>query len=70
MAHVLSDPMGEVGALNGPESMEMSVGSTPDVTSRSSASGSPNKKQETKKKPVKVRKEFPETWLWMEEMVK
>lgn len=28
------------------------------------------KSQEPKKKSVYVRKEFPETWLWTEEMVK
>ena len=34
------------------------------------ASGKQKKKQKTKRKPVNVRKEFPETWLWTEEMVK
>ena len=28
------------------------------------------KKQLTKQNTVKVRKEFPETWLWTEDMVK
>ena len=27
-------------------------------------------KQEVKKKPLDVRKEFPETWLWTEEIIK
>ena len=31
---------------------------------------SPKNKQQTKRKTVNVRKEFPETWLWTEEMVK
>lgn len=32
---------------------------------------SPDKKRkQNKRKPVYVRKEFPETWLWTEEMVK
>ena len=38
------------------------------------AIGSPSlqkkKKQLTKQNTVKVRKEFPETWLWTEDMVK
>lgn len=29
----------------------------------------PAKNKPTKKKPVYVRKEFPETWLWTEKMV-
>ena len=29
-----------------------------------------NQRKEPKKKSVNVRKEFPETWLWTEEMVK
>ena len=28
------------------------------------------RKQDGKRKPVNVRKKFPETWLWTEEMVK
>ena len=28
------------------------------------------KKQGSKRKPVRVRKEFPETWLWTEEVIK
>ena len=28
------------------------------------------KRKQNKRKPVYVRKEFPETWLWTEEMVK
>lgn len=27
-------------------------------------------KQEIKKKPLNVRKEFPETWLWTEKIIK
>ena len=30
----------------------------------------PKKKQGSKRKPVRVRKEFPETWLWTEEVIK
>jgi len=28
------------------------------------------KQSSTKRKPVNVRKEFPETWLWTEQVVK
>ena len=46
------------------DSMEMSSLSGIDVVS-------PDKKRkQNKRKPVYVRKEFPETWLWTEEMVK
>ena len=42
-----------------------------EMESLSSGDVSPDTKpKQNKRKPVYVRKEFPETWLWTEEMVK
>ena len=52
------------GGGGGVATTEMSPLSAVDVVS-------PDKKRkQNKRKPVYVRKEFPETWLWTEEMVK
>ena len=42
-------------------------GPVPDGRSVTSAE---KKTKQPKKKPLNVRKEFPETWLWTDEMVK
>ena len=72
MPHILlSDGpyMAEIGV-----SRRVQVDSAPDFLSSSGppagGSISPKNKQQTKRKTVNVRKEFPETWLWTEEMVK
>jgi len=41
-----------------------------DVVSKTDRNIQKEKKQKTKQRPVNVRKDFPETWLWTEEMVK
>ena len=50
--------IGEVGALT-----ELAATGGPSFQKKT-------KKQLTKQNTVKVRKEFPETWLWTEDMVK
>ena len=50
--------------VDGPSFASMEVGAI------RSPSLQEKKKQLTKQNTVKVRKEFPETWLWAEDMVK
>ena len=42
----------------------------PGQYSRVLTTSAEKKPKQAKKKPLNVRKEFPETWLWTEEMVK
>ena len=50
--------------VDGPSFASMEIGAI------RSPSLQEKKKQLTKQNTVKVRKEFPETWLWTEDMVK
>ena len=47
-----------------------SLSAVGDVMSKTDRNIQKEKKQKTKQRPVNVRKDFPETWLWTEEMVK
>ena len=47
-----------------------SLAGLPRPHGRNSNQKTVNRRKEAKKKSVNVRKEFPETWLWTEEMVK
>ena len=59
--------------IDGPEFEELefeSLSSVGAVMSKTDRNIQKEKKQKTKQRPVNVRKDFPETWLWTEEMVK
>ena len=47
-----------------------SLSAVGDVMSKTDRNIQKEKKQKTKQRPVNVRKDFPETWLWTDEMVK
>lgn len=66
--------MAQLGSVGGgaPQVFESIDGPAgpPSPDGRTTNRKTENQREEPKKKPLYVRKEFPETWLWTEEMVK
>lgn len=64
-------PVPELAGSAGPDNGPGAGGSEgPEFATSVDDGGAVAKKQRTKQKPLNVRKEFPETWLWTEEVVK
>ena len=62
------------GRLNGAPRMVLMTGANAGIQPLMETIGDGDtvitKQSSTKRKPVNVRKEFPETWLWTEQVVK